>query len=178
MSVPNLVILAVFCVKLSSGQGLVYQRSSSRSPCDLDREWIDLKIDRDHLHTGRNVCAKFCDPSSILCQVIIRTRFGIPTDGPTDRRTCQPTDRRTGQPTWAKQYTPTSLKGGIMNEQQNHDGPVSLYWLLNNYLMQLKVFDIFVQYFPLMASVNLLTTGTDQFKWFSIFLSFWHLGQN
>ena len=27
-----------------------------------------------------NVCAKFGDPSSILCQVIIRTSFGIPTD--------------------------------------------------------------------------------------------------
>ena len=40
MSVPNLVILALFCVKLSSGQGLVYQRSSSRSPCDLDLKWI------------------------------------------------------------------------------------------------------------------------------------------
>ena len=84
MSSPNLVILAPVCVKLSSGQGLVYQRSSSRSPCDLDLKWIDLKINRDHLHTEINVCAKFGDPSSILCQVIIETRFGIPTDGPTE----------------------------------------------------------------------------------------------
>ena len=77
MSVPNLVILALFCLKLSSGQGLVYQTSSSRSPCDFDLKWIDLKINRDHLHTEMNVCAKFSDPSFILCQVIIGTKFGI-----------------------------------------------------------------------------------------------------
>ena len=99
MSVPNLVILALFCAKLSSGQSLVYQRSSSRSPCDLDLKWIDLKINRDHLHTKRNVCAKFGDPSSILCQDIIRTRFGIPTEIPTDRRTYRPTDRPADPPT-------------------------------------------------------------------------------
>ena len=80
---PNLVILALFCVKLPSRQGLVYQRSSSRSSSDLDFEWIDLKINRDHLHTKMNVCATFGDPSCILCQVIIRTRFGIPMDLPT-----------------------------------------------------------------------------------------------
>ena len=51
--------------------------------CGLDLTWIDLKINRDHLHTEVNVSAKFGDPSSILCQVIIRTRFGIPTDRPT-----------------------------------------------------------------------------------------------
>ena len=86
---PNLVILALFCVKLTSGQGWVYQRSSSRSPCDLDLQRIDLKINRDHLHTEINVCIEFGDPSSILCQVIIQTRFDIPTYGPTDG----PTDR-------------------------------------------------------------------------------------
>ena len=91
MSVPNLVTLALFCVKLSSGQGLVYQRSSSSSLCDLDLQWIDLKITRDHLHTEMNVCTKFGDPSSILCQDIIRTRFGIPTDRPTDLPTNTPT---------------------------------------------------------------------------------------
>ena len=80
MSVANLVILALFCVKLSSGQGFVYQLSSSWSSCDLDLKWINLKIDKDHLYTKMNVCAKFSDPSSILCQVIIRTRSGIPTD--------------------------------------------------------------------------------------------------
>ena len=31
-----------------------------------------------------NVCAKFGDPSSILCQVIVQTKFGIPTDRPTN----------------------------------------------------------------------------------------------
>ena len=82
------MIPALFCVKLSSGEGLVYQRSSSRSPCDLDLECIDLKIDRDTLHTKMNVCSKFSDPSFILCQVIIRTRFGILTD----RQTYRPTD--------------------------------------------------------------------------------------
>ena len=56
-------------------------------PCDLDLKWIDLKIDRDHLHTEMNVCAKYDDPSSILCQVIIQTWFGIPTDRRTYRRT-------------------------------------------------------------------------------------------
>ena len=56
-------------------QGLVYQRSSSRLPCDLDLTKIDLKIDRVHLHPEINVCAKFGDPSSIPCQVIIRTRL-------------------------------------------------------------------------------------------------------
>ena len=91
MSVPNLVILALFCVKLSSGQGLVYQRSSSRLPCDLDLTKIDLKINWAHLHPKINVCAKFGDPSSILCQVTIQTRFGIPTDPPMDL----PTDRWT-----------------------------------------------------------------------------------
>ena len=108
MSVPNLVILALFCVKLSSGQGLVYQRSSSRSPCYLDLTWIDLKIDRDHLHTEINVCAKFGDPSSILCQLTIRTRFGIPTDQQTYRLTYGPTDM-------SKAIYPHFVEGGHNN---------------------------------------------------------------
>ena len=111
---PNLVILALFCVKLSSRQGLVYQRSSSRSL------WIDLKIDKDHLHTEMNVCGKFGYPSSILCQVIIRTRFGIPTDLPTDRPT-----------NMSKAIYPHFIEGGHNDvRQEGHDGPVSLHWLI------------------------------------------------
>ena len=47
-------------------------------PCDLDLTKIDLKIDRVHLLPEMNICAKFGDTSSILFQVIIRTRFGLP----------------------------------------------------------------------------------------------------
>ena len=45
--------------------------------CDLDLYPIDLKINRDHLHPKTHVCAKFNKPRSILCLVIIRTRFGL-----------------------------------------------------------------------------------------------------
>ena len=38
---------------------------------------IDLKIIRDHLHPETHVCAKFEESRSILCLVIIRTRFGL-----------------------------------------------------------------------------------------------------
>ena len=58
---------------------------------------FDLKITRDHLHSEMQISARFDKPRSILCLVIIQTRFGLPTDGAT----------------WAKQYTPTSMKGGI-----------------------------------------------------------------
>ena len=75
--VPNLTYQGRFCVWVSSGQGLVYQKSSSRLPCDLDVTKIDLKIHRVHLHPNMNVCTKFGDHSSVLCQVIIRTRFGL-----------------------------------------------------------------------------------------------------
>ena len=67
---PDLVILALFCVQLSPRQGLAYQRSSSKLPCDLDLTKTNLKINRVHLYPEMNVCAKFGDPSSILCQVI------------------------------------------------------------------------------------------------------------
>ena len=85
---PEMNVCAKFgdpsSILLSSGQGLVSQRSSSRSPCDLDLKWIDLKIDRDDLHTEMNVCAKFGDRSSIVCQVLI---FDVPADRRTDRLT-------------------------------------------------------------------------------------------
>ena len=45
--------------------------------CDLDLYPIDLKINRDHLHPEMHVCAKFDKPTSILCLVIIWTRFGL-----------------------------------------------------------------------------------------------------
>ena len=45
--------------------------------CDLDLWQIDLKINRDHLHSNTNVCTKFDEPRSILCLVIIWTRFGL-----------------------------------------------------------------------------------------------------
>ena len=38
---------------------------------------FDLKIYRDHLHSERYVCAKFDKPRSMLCLVIIQTRFGL-----------------------------------------------------------------------------------------------------
>ena len=47
------------------------------SLCDLDLWQIDLKINRYHLHSNTNVCTKFDEPRSILCLVIIRTRFGL-----------------------------------------------------------------------------------------------------
>ena len=47
------------------------------SHCDLELWQIDLKINRDHLHPKTPVCAKFDKPRSILCLVIIRTRFGL-----------------------------------------------------------------------------------------------------
>ena len=34
-------------------------------------------MDRDHLHSNTNVCAKFEEPRSILCLLIIRARFGL-----------------------------------------------------------------------------------------------------
>ena len=47
------------------------------SHCDLDLWPIGLKINRDHVHSNTNVCAKFEESRSILCLVIIRTRFGL-----------------------------------------------------------------------------------------------------
>ena len=47
------------------------------SHCDLDLWLIDLKIDRDHLHPKRYVCAKFDKPRSMLCLVIIQTKFRL-----------------------------------------------------------------------------------------------------
>ena len=38
---------------------------------------IDLKIDRDHLHSKTHVSAKFDDTRPILCLVVIMTRFGV-----------------------------------------------------------------------------------------------------
>ena len=47
------------------------------SHCDLDLGPINLKINRYHLHSNTNVCAKFEESRSILCLVIIQTRFGL-----------------------------------------------------------------------------------------------------
>jgi hypothetical protein len=44
-----------------------------------------------------------------------RKPCGLPTDRPTDRRT----DRQTDRPTLAKQYTPSSSKGGIKREKKH-----------------------------------------------------------
>ena len=44
---------------------------------DLDLKQIDLKINRDHLHHETHVCAKFDNPRSILCLLIIQSRFGL-----------------------------------------------------------------------------------------------------
>ena len=57
-----------------------------------------LQNRRHHLHSLMNTSSTSGKPMAILCQVFIRTRFGLPTD----------------RPTWAKQYTLTSLKGGII----------------------------------------------------------------
>ena len=45
--------------------------------CDLDLRPIDLKINSDHLHYKTHACAKSDKPRSILCLVIIRTRFDL-----------------------------------------------------------------------------------------------------
>ena len=124
------------------------------SQCDLDLWLIDFKINRDHLHPETHVCAKFEEPRSILCLVIIRTRFGFYVNMLTvnvtlafdqltsksigiiytPRRRSVPNSRSLGQfcvqlsfgqdkiywrtdgQTFAKQYTPTSLKGGIITD--------------------------------------------------------------
>ena len=45
--------------------------------CDLDLWSIGLKINRDHLHSNTNVCAKFEESRSIVGLVIIQTKFGL-----------------------------------------------------------------------------------------------------
>ena len=44
---------------------------------DLDLWPIDLKINRVYLQPETHVCAKFEEPRSILCLVMIRRRFGL-----------------------------------------------------------------------------------------------------
>ena len=44
---------------------------------DLDLCPIDLKINLNHLHLKMQVCAKFEEPRSIPCFVIIQTMFGL-----------------------------------------------------------------------------------------------------
>ena len=82
----------------------IYQYVDSH--CDLDLWPTDLKIDKDHLYSETHVCSKFDKPRSILCLVIIRIRFGQPTDRPTDRRTDRPTDI-------CKAKYPHFVEGGI-----------------------------------------------------------------
>ena len=66
---------SILCLVIYTTFGLLYQHVDNL--CDLELRQIDLKIDRDHLHTNTNVCTKFKEPRSILCLVIIQTRFGL-----------------------------------------------------------------------------------------------------
>ena len=68
MSIPCLVIIR-------TRFSFLYQHVDGL--CDLDPRQIDLKINRDHLHSNTDVCAKFYKPMSILCLVIIQSRFGL-----------------------------------------------------------------------------------------------------
>ena len=79
--------------------GLVPPMLLCHSHCDLGLYPIDPKINREHLLSITNVCMKFekAGPNQIL--VFDWTRL-YTTDGQTDRWT------------GAKQYTPSSLKGG------------------------------------------------------------------
>jgi hypothetical protein len=63
---------------------------------------FDIKIIRSHLLVINNHHTKFEVPRSKRSLVIDRKPFGVRTDRPTNRQTN------------AKQYTPTSLKGGII----------------------------------------------------------------
>ena len=55
----------------------IYMYQYVDSHCDFDLGLTDLKINRNHLHSDTHVCAKFDEPMSILCLVIIRTRSGL-----------------------------------------------------------------------------------------------------
>ena len=44
--------------------------------CDLDLSWMNRKINRDHLHSDTHVSSKLDKRRSILCLIIIWTRFG------------------------------------------------------------------------------------------------------
>ena len=85
-SVPNLMNVGQFCV-------LVIFRTRFGLYINMLTVTVtltfDLKINRDHLPSETHVCAIFDKPRSILCLVIIRTRFGRPTNRRTDRLTDQ-----------------------------------------------------------------------------------------
>ena len=71
------------------------------SHCDLDLYSIEPKIDREHLLSMTNVCMKFekAGPNQTLV---------------TDRTGLYMMDRWTNGQTGAKQYIPSSSKGGII----------------------------------------------------------------
>ena len=71
------------------------------SHCDLDLYPIDPKINREHLLSMTNIWMKFEEAGPYQTLVIDLTRLHT-TDGRTDLQTA------------AKQYTPSSSKGGII----------------------------------------------------------------
>ena len=82
--------------------------------CDLDLWPRNSKINRGHLLVMTSHHTKLEDPWAISSLVIDRTNFFY---GPTDRPTYRPTDG----PTYAKQYTPSSSKGGIIRWMYNQN---------------------------------------------------------
>jgi len=87
--------------------------------CDSDLRPSDPNFNRGHLLTKANAHVKYQANRSIRSQVIDRKRTGLPTDTQTDRQTRRPTDRHP-----AKQYTPSSSKGG---------NPFTSYWSKTNW---------------------------------------------
>ena len=81
-------------------QGLVYQRSSSRLPCDLDLTKIDLKS------IGFIYIPRWMSVPNLVILALFCVKL---SSGHPDK--VWYTDWRTNWLTWAKQYTPTSLKG-------------------------------------------------------------------
>ena len=66
---------SILCLVIIRTRFGLYQYTDVQ--CDLDLYLIDLKIDKEHLQQNTNVCAKFEEPRSILCLLIIRARFGL-----------------------------------------------------------------------------------------------------
>ena len=76
MSVPKFEeYRSILCLVITRTRFGLYQCVDGHF--DLDLYPTDLKINRDHLHPETHVCAKFHKPRSILCLVIIWTRFGV-----------------------------------------------------------------------------------------------------
>ena len=98
MFVPNLTNLGLCLVIIRTRFGLYINMLTVTVTLTFD-----LKFNKDHLHSKTHICAKFDKPRAILCLVIIRQGLVY-----------RPTDRPIDRPTFAKQYTRTSLKGGII----------------------------------------------------------------